>query len=152
MGMDKLYKDIKNKILTDDKTAKVVEYMLSKAIAEGISTTVKFIYKKHKIIKNKRRYYSIYKLDDGTKLYGNIKYQDIAKYIIDNLNCVYKINNVLRLEENVSRFQDKIDFLKRQIQYFKNTDVLEVKLEMAVDGYKRNKKELLSTLGKRNIC
>ena len=146
------YEYIKNKILTDDKTAKVVEYMLSKAIAEGISTTVKFIYKKHKIIKNKRRYYSIYKLDDGTKLYGNIKYQDIAKYIIDNLNCDYKINNVLRLEENVSRFQDKIDFLKRQIQYFKNTDVLEVKLEMAIDGYKRNKKELLSTLGKRNIC
>ncbi len=134
------YEYIKNKILTDDKTAKVVEYMLSKAIAEGIATTVKFIYKKHKIIKNKRRYYSIYRLEDGVKLYGKIKYQDIAKYIIDNLNCIHKINHVLRLEETVSRHQDKIDFIKKQLQYFKNTDVLEIKLEMAQDYYKRSKR------------
>lgn len=126
--------------------------MLSKAIAEGIATTVKFIYKKHKIIKNKRRYYSIYRLEDGMKLYGKIKYQDIAKYIIDNLNSIHKINHVLWLEETVSRHQDKIDFIKKQLQYFKNTDVLEIKLEMALDHYKQSKHELLSILGKRNIC
>lgn len=150
--MENSYKYIKNKILTDDKTAKVVEYMLSKAIAEGISTTVKFIYKKHKIIKNKRRYYSIYRLEDGVKLYGKIKYQDIAKYIIDNLKNVHKINHILWLEETVSRHQDKIDFIKKQLQYFKNTEVLEVKLGMAVDNYLKSKRELLSILGKKNIC
>lgn len=146
------YIHIKNKILTDDNTAKVVEYMLSKAIAEGIATTVKFIYKNHKIIKNKRRYYSIYRLEDGKKLYGKIKYQDIAKYIIDNLDETSKINNIIRLEENVSRFQDKIDFMKKQMMTFKNPNIVEIKLERTMDYYRYFKRQLLTTLGKRNIC
>lgn len=150
--MNKNYQHIKNKILTDDKTAKVVEYMLSKAISEGISTTVKFIYKKHKIIKDKKRYYSIYRLEDGVKLFGKIKYQDIAKYIIDNIKEDYKIADILRKEETVSRHKDKIEFIKKQLLYFKNKDVLEVKLQLAIENYRRSKKELLNTIGKKNIC
>lgn len=150
--MNKNYQHIKNKILTDDKTAKVVEYMLSKAIAEGIATTVKFIYKKHKIIKDKKRYYSIYRLEDGVKLFGKIKYQDIAKYIIDHINEDYKITDILRKEETVSRQKDKIEFIKKQMLYFKNTDVLEVKLQLAIDNYRKSKMELLNTIGKKNIC
>jgi hypothetical protein len=150
--MKNAYQHIKNKILTDDTTASVVEYMLSKAIAEGISTTVKFIYKNHKIIKNKRRYYSIYRLEDGKKLYGKIKYQDIAKYIIDNLDETSKINRIIELEANVSRFQDKIDFMKKQLVVFRDTNVLEVKLERTLDYYRYFKRQLLTTLGKHNIC
>lgn len=150
--MNTNYQYIKNKILTDDKTAKVVEYMLSKAIAEGIATTVKFIYKKHKIIKDKKRYYSIYRLEDGVKLFGKIKYQDIAKYIIDHINEDYKINDILRKEETVSRQKDKIEFIKKQLLYFKNKDVLEVKLQLAMENYRKSKQELLNTIGKKNIC
>ena len=148
----KNYKYIKEKILTDDTTANVVEYMLSKAITEGISTTVNFIYKKHKIIKDKRRYYSIYRIHDGKKLYSKIKYQDMAKYIIDNLHNDAKIRNIIKLEEDVSRFKDKINFMKQQMTYFKDISRLEAKLTLTLDYYNRSKREFLTTLGKKNIC
>lgn len=150
--MNDSYKQIKEKILTDDKTATVVEYMLSKAIANGISTTVKFIYKKHKIIKSKNKLYSIYRLSDGIKLYSKIKYQDMAKYIIDNLGDESKIKKIFEMEESVDRLKNKIDFLKLQYKYFKNKDVLESKIQGAYIIYNNYKKEFLDTIGKNNIC
>ena len=146
------YEVIKQKILTDDKTADIVEYMMSKAISTSVSPTVKFIYKKYKVIKNKRKLYSIYNMFSGKKLYSNIKYQDIAKYIIDNIDDGYKIDNILKLEENVSRLQDKIDFLKQQYLRLKNKELIECKLYTAYSSYRLHKKELLNTIGKKNIC
>lgn len=146
------YQTIKEKILTDDKTADIIEYMMSKAISTSVSPTVKFIYKKYKIIKNKRKYYSIYNMFTGKKLYSNIKYQDMAKYIIDNINDPYKVNNILQVESNVSRLQDKIDFLKEQYIRMKNKEVIECKLYTAYASYRRYKRELLNLIGKKNIC
>jgi len=146
------YEIIKQKILTDDKTADIVEYMMSKAISTSVSPTVKFIYKKYKIIKNRKKLYSIYNMFSGKKLYSNIKYQDIAKYIIDNINDSFKINNILKMEENVSRLQDKIDFLKQQYMRLSNKEVIECKLYTAYSSYRMYKRELLSAIGKKNIC
>ena len=143
---------IKQKILTDDKTADIIEYMMSKAISTSVSPTVKFIYKKYKIIKNRRKYYSIYNLCTGKKLYSNLKYQDMAKYIIDNINDPYKINSIIELEANVSRLQDKIDFLKRQYMRLNNKEVIECKLYTAYSTYRKYKKEFLDVIGKKNIC
>lgn len=145
-------KEIKNRILTDDYSAKMLEYMLSKAIADGISTTVKFIYKNHKIVKNKRKYYSIYRLEDGKKLYSKIKYQDMAKYIIDNINDNGKIFQIFEMEENVSRLKDKIDFLKLQYRNSKRKHCIESKLESAYTTYRMHKRDFLKTLKKYNIC
>lgn len=150
--MNDSYKQIKEKILTDDKTATVVEYMLSKAIANGISTTVKFIYKKHKIVKSKNKLYSIYRLNDGIKLYSKIKYQDMAKYIIDNLGDESKIKRIFEMEESVDRLKNKIDFLKLQHKYFKNKEILESKIQGAYAIYNNYKREFLKTIGKNNIC
>lgn len=116
--MNNSYQQIKDNILTDDKTAIAVEYMLSKAISSGISSTVKFIYKKHKIIKDKKKLYSIYRLEDGVKLYSKIKYQDMAKYIIDNLDNPTKINHIFEVENNISRIKDKIELMKLQHKVF----------------------------------
>lgn len=146
------YQIIKDKILTDDKTADLVEYMMSKAISTSVSPTVKFIYKKYKIIKNKRKYYSIYNMFTGEKLYSNIKYQDMAKYIIDNINDPYKINNIIKAEQNVSRLQDKIDFLKEQYVRTKNKELIECKLYTAYSSYRMYKRDLLNLIGKKNIC
>ena len=143
---------ITNRILTDDKTADIIEYMMSKAISSSVSPTVKFIYKKYKIVKNKRKYYSIYNLYTGQKLYSNIKYQDMAKYIIDNINDPYKINNIIELEGNVSRLQDKIEFLKQQYMRLSNKELIECKLYTAYSTYRKYKRELLDLIGKKNIC
>lgn len=146
------YQIIKEKILTDDKTADLVEYMMSKAISTSVSPVVKFIYKKYKIIKNKRKYYSIYNMFTGEKLYSNIKYQDMAKYIIDNINDSIKIDKVFKAEENVSRLQNKIDFLKGQYLISKNKELIECKLYTAYSSYRMYKKDFLNIIGKKNIC
>ena len=150
--MNNVYEKIKKDILTDDKTASLVEYMLSKAISTSVSPTVKFIYKKHKIIKNRKKLYSIYSIENGKKLFSNIKYQDMAKYIIDNIDNYPRIRNIIKAEENVSRLQDKINFLKRQYVEFKNKDVIETKLDTSYMTYRKYKRELLSIIGKNNIC
>lgn len=150
--MNNSYQQIKDKILTDDKVATAVEYMLSKAISTGISPTVKFIYKKHKIIKDKKKYYSIYRLEDGIKLYSKIKYQDMAKYIIDNLGNYSKIHRIMEVESNVSRLKDKIELMKLQRKYFKNKEILEDKIQASYVFYNQYKRELFDLIGKNNIC
>lgn len=146
-------KEIREKILADNTKSSALEYMFSKALEECLTGTVKFIYKKHKIIKNKRKYYSIYRMDDGKKLYGPMKYQDMAKYIIDNIDNTHLIKRIFDKEYELSRYEDKIDFLKRQYISFKGdkSNVL-TQLIMAIDGYKKVKKEFLIILGKHNIC
>lgn len=150
--MNNSYQQIKNSILTDEKTATAVEYMLSKAISSGISSTVKFIYKKHKIIKNKQKLYSIYRLEDGIKLYSKIKYQDMAKYIIDNLDNPTKIKHIFEVENNISRIKDKIDLMKLQHKIFKNKELLEDKIQASYIFYNHYKRELFDLIGKNNIC
>lgn len=150
--MNNSYQQIKDNILTDEKTAIAVEYMLSKAISSGISSTVKFIYKKHKIIKDKKKLYSIYRLEDGIKLYSKIKYQDIAKYIIDNLNNPSKINNIIEVESNISRIKNKIELMKLQHKLFKNKEILEDKIQASYVFYNNYKRELFKLIGKNNIC
>ena len=133
--MNNSYQQIKDNILTDDKTAIAVEYMLSKAISSGISSTVKFIYKKHKIIKDKKKLYSIYRLEDGVKLFSKIKYQEMAKYIIDNLDNPTKINHIFEVENNISRIKDKIELMKLQRKVFKNKEILEDKIQASYVFY-----------------
>jgi len=150
--MNNSYKQIKEKILTDDKTANVVEYMLSKAISSGIPSTVKFIYKKHKIIKNKKKLYSIYRLEDGMKLYSKIKYQDMAKYIIDNLDCPPKIKRIFEVENNIDRIKTNIEFMKLQRKEYKNKEILEDKIQASYVFYNTYKREFFDLIGKNNIC
>ena len=145
--------EFKKKIINDDKTALAIEYIFSKVIKEGMSHCIKFIYKRHKIIRDKKGFYSIYRLEDGLKLYGKIKWQDVAKYIIDNLNDSVKIERVLKAQYDVLRFKDKIDFLTEQYMHNKkNTDIIVSKIQMAYGQYNMYKRELFSILGKNMIC
>jgi hypothetical protein len=76
----------------------------------------------------------------------------MAKYIIDNINDTYKINNIIKAEQNVSRLQDKIDFLKEQYVRTKNKELIECKLYTAYSSYRMYKRDLLNLIGKKNIC
>lgn len=147
------FNELKHKIITDDKTALAIEYMFSKAIREGMSHCIKFIYKKHKIIRDKKGFYSIYDLETKQKLYGKIKWQDVAKYIIDNSNDPISIAKIYKAQNDILRFQDKIDFLQNQYMYTKvNKEILTAKIQSAYTQYNMYKRELFSILGKNKIC
>ena len=144
--------EIKKIIIENDNIARCVEYILSSVISDGISPKLEFIYKNHKIIRNNNKKYSIYNLKTKRKIYSDIKYQDMAKYIIDNINNYTKIKNIFDLEKNVSRLREKIDFLKVQYYYSNNKNIIEAKIENAYTTYNIYKMEFLKTLKKNNIC
>lgn len=147
------FNDLKKKIISDDKTALAIEYIFSKAIKEGLSHNLKFIYKKHKIIRDKKGFYSIYRLEDKVKIYGKIKWQDVAKYIIDNLNNVSKIQYIYKVQDDILRYQDKIDFLKSQYIRLKDKqDIIHSKIQADYIQYNALKRELFRIIGKNKIC
>lgn len=147
------FNELKKKIISDDKTALAIEYIFSKAIREGLSHNLKFIYKKHKIIRDKKGFYSIYRLEDKVKIYGKIKWQDIAKYIIDNLNDTTKIQRIYEVQNDILRYQDKIDFLKYQYVRLKDKqDIIHAKIQADYTQYNLLKRELFNIIGKNKIC
>lgn len=139
-------KEIKNKIFNDDIFATKIEYILSKAILENpiIHKTV-FVYKKQKIILGNNRLYSIYDLNTKEKLYSGIHFQEVAKYIARNIKNRCKIINIINLENDVIRYKEKIDFLKKSIQYT-NTETKLAKLSADINRYYNAKSILIKTI------
>jgi hypothetical protein len=146
------YNKLKKQIIEDDTTALAIEYMFSKAIKEGMSHCIKFIYKRHKIIRDKNGFYSIYRLEDGLKLYSKIKWQDVAKYIIDNINDWVKIRDIINLQNEILRVKDKIDFMQDLYYHSSKKAIIESKISMAYSLYNSNKRELFRIIGKNKIC
>lgn len=139
------FKNIKQKILEDEKFATAVEYMLSKVILENPIGQLKFVYKKYKIVKSLKNKFSIYELKTGKKLYGGIYFQDVAKYIVDNIKCPGRISEILYLEKELFRHKDKIIFFERYYNKFPS-DVLEDKLDCMYQYYERYKRSLINKL------
>ena len=125
------FSEIKHKILTDDKIASAFEYMLSKMVFENPIKPLKFIYKKC--------------TKTGIKLYSKIHFQEVAKYIVDNLKSYGKVSYIIFLENELFRYKEKIDFFKNYYLQ-KKTDILEIKLSAMYDSYYKIKNSLLNTL------
>lgn len=138
------FKELKQRILTDDKVANAIEYLLSKVILDKRLPQLRFIYKKHKIVLGRNGLYSIYK-PNGQKLANKIHYQEVAKYVIDNIKNPYKSDYILRLESELFRHKEKIEFFS----YYNNKvniDVLDSKIQAMYDHYYQCKNSLLSLL------
>ena len=94
-------------------------------------------------------------MENVMKVAKDLGYLDVPEGIlisVDNIDNYPRIRNIIKAEENVSRLQDKINFLKRQYVEFKNKDVIETKLDTSYMTYRKYKRELLSIIGKNNIC
>ena len=76
-------------------------------------------------------------------------FQEVAKYVVDNLNCYGKISHILFLENELIRYKEKIDFFKKYYMQ-KKTDILGIKLSAMYDSYFQIKNSLLNVL-KENI-
>lgn len=139
------FSEIKHKILTDDKIASAFEYMLSKMVFENPIKPLKFIYKKCKIVTERNNLYSIYDTKTGIKLYSKIHFQEVAKYIVNNLKSYGKVSYIIFLENELFRYKEKIDFFKNYYLQ-KKTDILEIKLSAMYDSYYKIKNSLLNTL------
>lgn len=144
------FKNIKQKILEDDNFATAVEYMLSKVILENPVGQLKFVYKKHKIIKSLKNKFSIYDLKSGKKLYGGIYFQDVAKYIVDNIKCPGRISEILYLEKELFRHRDKIIFFEKYYNQHPS-DVLEDKIDSMHIYYERYKNSIINKLKENTV-
>ena len=131
-------------MITDEKVANAIEYLLSKVILDKKLPQLRFIYKKHKIVLGKNGLYSIYK-PNGQKLANKIHYQEVAKYVIDNAKCPCKTDYILRLESELFRHKEKIEFFSNYNNKV-NIDVLESKIQAMYDHYHRCKYSLLNLL------
>lgn len=140
---------IKEKILTDDNMANIVEYLMSKVILDKKLPQLKFFYKKHKIILGRNGLYSIYQ-PNGLKIVNHIHFQEVAKYIIDNIKNNSKINYIKYLENEMIRHKEKIIFFLHYQQQH-NSEVMETKISAMYDYYYRYKNSLLETLAKNNL-
>lgn len=136
--------NIKQQILNDKKVANAVEYLLSKVVLDKKLPQLKFFYKKHKIILNKNGLFSIYK-PNGQKLCNHIHYQEVAKYIIDNIDNIGNIEYIKYIENELFRFKDKIIFFTLYNQN-KNLDIIDNKLQPIYDNYYKYKNTLLNLL------
>ena len=144
------FKQIKNKILTDDKIATAFEYMMSKMVFENPVKPLKFIYKKCKIATERNNLYSIYDKKTGIKLYSKIHFQEVAKYIVDNLDNHGKINHILFLEEELFRYKDKIDFMKGFYKR-KHNNLVAIKLTPIFESYNVIRNSILTLLRENNL-
>lgn len=134
----------KNKILTDDYFATTIEYILSKLILENPIGQLKFFYKKYKIIKKLNNKFFILN-KDNKKIYSGIYFQETAKYIIDNIKNISKINYILFLEKELFRYKDKIYFYEKYLN--KNySEIVEDKLSQIYYNYDICKNSLISEL------
>lgn len=142
-------KKIKEQILTDDKIASAVEYLLSKVVLDKPLPQLRFIYKKHKIVLGKNGYYSVYK-PDGKKIANKIHYQETAKYIANHSKQPSLISNILYIESEMFRHKEKIEFFSNyNIQ--KNSKNISTKIQMMYDYYDSYKNTLISLLKSDNL-
>ena len=139
-------KDLKEKILNDDLFASKIEYLLSKSILENpiIHKTV-FVHKKQKIILGKNRLYSIYDLNTGEKKYSGIHFQEVAKYVARNIKNQYLSEEIIRIENELFRYKDKIEFMKNSI-YQRPSETKLAKL--SADIYQYIKHRLIKELSR----
>ena len=139
-------KDLKEKILNDDLFASKIEYLLSKSILENpiIHKTV-FVHKKQKIILGKNRLYSIYDLNTGEKKYSGIHFQEVAKYVARNIKNQYLSEEIIRIENELFRYKDKIEFMKNSI-YQRPSETKLAKLSADIFQYQTIKHRLLKEL------
>lgn len=143
------FKELKQKILTDDKVANAIEYLMSKVILDRPLPQLRFIYKKHKVILGKNGLYSVYR-PNGQKLANKIHYQEVAKYIIDNVKTPSKGDYIRYIESEMFRHKDRIEFFSNYNNKV-NIDVLESKIQAMYDQYSHCKNSLLSLLKESNL-
>ena len=146
----KNFKEIKQKILTDDKVANAIEYLLSKVILDRPLPQLRFIYKKHKVILGKNGLYSVYK-PNGQKLANKIHYQEVAKYIIDNIKTPAKGDYIRYIESEMFRHKERIEFFSNYNNKM-DIDVLECKIQAMYDQYNHCKNSLLNLLKMNTLC
>lgn len=144
----KKYQKIKNKILNDDLFATKIQYMLSKVILEDPIKPLKFIYKKYKIEKRLNNKFSIYDMKTNKKLYGGIYFQDVAKYVVDNIKNHGNVVNILKLEKELIRHKDKIEFYERYYQQKRNNNI-KIKLNNIYFYYELYRNSILELINNR---
>jgi hypothetical protein len=143
------FKNIKERILTDDKVATAIEYLLSKVILDKKLPQLRFIYKKYKIVLGKNGLYSIYQ-PDGKKIANQIHYQEVAKYIIDCIKSPAKCDYIRYIEKEMFRHKEKILFF---LSYYnqKNIENIDCKLDSMYDYYYKYKNCLINLLTNHNV-
>jgi len=142
--------NIKEKILTDEKVATAVEYLMSKVILDKKLPTLWFIYKKHKVILGKNGLYSVYN-PDGKKVANKIHFQEVAKYVIDNIKNQPLCDYCRNVESEMFRHKEKIEFFTNYNQRVKIA-TLDAKIDAMWDFYHRTKNQLLNILNYHNRC
>lgn len=143
------FKELKHKILVDEDFANKIEYLMSKVILDRPLPQLKFIYKKHKIVLGRNGLYSIYK-PDGKKLTNQIHFQEVAKYIIDNVKYVGKIDYIRYIESEMFRYKEKIEFFSNYNNK-KQLDILESKISAMYDYYYLYKNSLINLLKENKL-
>lgn len=143
------FKELKQKILIDDDFANKIEYLMSKVILDRPLPKLKFIYKKHKIVLGRNGLYSIYK-PDGKKLTNQIHFQEVAKYIIDNIKSPVKGSYIKYVESEMFRHKEKIEFFSNYNNK-KQMDILESKISSMYDYYYRYKNSLINLLKENKL-
>lgn len=140
--------ELKNKIFTDDSFATKIEYFLSKSILENpiIHKTI-FVHKKQKIILGKNRLYSIYDLNTGEKKYSGIHFQEVAKYVARNIKNQYLSEEIIKIENELFRYKDKIEFMKNSISQRPSETKL-AKLSADIYQYQYIKHRLIKELSR----
>lgn len=137
-------KNIKHQIMTDEKVANAVEYLLSKVVLNQRLPQLRFFYKKHKIVLGKNGLYTVYK-PNGEKLANKIHFQEVAKYIINNASSIGKIDHIQNIESEMFRHKDKITFFLNYNEHL-HSDTLNSKLQSMYDYYYRCKNSLIQIL------
>lgn len=143
------FKEIKHKILTDDKVANAIEYLMSKVILDRPLPQLRFIYKKHKVILGRNGLYSVYK-PNGEKMANRIHFQEVAKYVIDNAKQPVKGDYIRQVEAEMFRHKEKIEFFSNYNNKV-NIEVLESKIQAMYDQYYMWKNNLLNLLKANNL-
>lgn len=142
-------KNIKEKILTDEKVANAVEYLMSKVILDKKLPQLWFIYKKHKVMLGKNGLYSIYK-PDGKKIANKIHFQEVAKYVIDNVDNPARGDYCRNIESEMFRHKEKIEFFTKYNKKVK-IETLDAKIDAMWDFYYKTKNQLLNILKYHNL-
>ena len=141
--------NIKKKILTDDKVATAVEYLMSKVILDKKLPQLWFIYKKHKVVLGKNGLYSIYR-PDGKKVANKIHFQEVAKYVIDNIENPGRCDYCRNIESEMFRHKEKIEFFTNYNKKVK-IETLDAKIDAMWDFYYNSKNQLISILRNRTL-
>lgn len=138
-------RNIKHKIMTDDKFAITVEYLMSKVVFENPINPLKFVYKNHLVVKGKNNKFSIYELKTNKKLYGGIYLQDVAKYIISNIDSYGKVTEIIHLEKEYFRHLEKLKFFTKYYEKVQ-TPASEAKLSSIIMFYNMSKNDIVQKL------